>query len=167
MLDLWLIRHAQSLGNHDGSQSDSDLTADGEAQANEFARTLERERFDLVLASPLLRARRTAELSLPSASVVIEPRLRELVIASKGFLDVTRLDAKAIREFAAAKPDPEQETGRQFIARIREWLDALPSSGRVIAFTHFAVLRECLRQLREDLPPQRIEHCEIHRVTRS
>jgi len=166
VLDLWLIRHAQSLGNQDGSQADTDLTADGEAQARSLAREVETEQFDLVLASPLLRARRTAELALPNASVVIEPRLRELVVANKGFLDITRLDAKAIREIASAKPDPDQENGRQFIARIREWIEALPSSGRVIAFTHFAVLRECLRQLRPGLPPQRIDFCEIHRVTR-
>lgn len=168
MLDLWLIRHAQSQGNRDGSQDDSDLTSDGEAQAHTLARELEGEQFDLVLASPLLRARRTAELALPNASVVIEPRLRELVLLSKGFLDVTRLNATAIRELAtAAKHEPPQESGREFMARIREWIAELPSSGRVIAFTHFAVLRECLRQLRPGLPPQRIEFCEIHRVSRS
>jgi broad specificity phosphatase PhoE len=171
VLDLWLIRHAQSLGNvdgRDGSQADSDLSSDGEAQAHELARELAGEPFDLVLASPLLRARRTAELALPTASVVIEPRLRELVVPSKGFLDVTKLDAKAIRELAtAAKSEPERETGREFIARVREWIGALPSNGRVIAFTHFAVLRECLRQLQRGIPPQRIDYCRIHRVTRS
>jgi broad specificity phosphatase PhoE len=168
VLDLWLIRHAQSQGNLDGSQSDSDLSSDGEAQARTLARELEPEQFDLVLASPLLRARRTAELALPNASVVVEPRLRELVVVSKGFLDVTRLDAKAIRELATAtKSEPPEESGREFMARVREWIGALPSSGRVIAFTHFAVVRECLRQLRKGLPPQRIDFCEIHRVTRS
>jgi broad specificity phosphatase PhoE len=164
MLDLWLIRHAESLGNQDKSQADTDLSADGEAQARSLATELATEPFELVVTSPLLRARRTAELALPDTRVVIEPRLRELVVPNKSFFDVTRLDAKAIRELATAKNEPEYETGREFIARVREWLAGLPTAGRVVAFTHFAVLRECLRQLRPGTPPQRIDYCEIHRV---
>jgi broad specificity phosphatase PhoE len=165
MLDLWLIRHAESLGNQEGSQADTDLSADGEARALELATELGTEPFELVIASPLLRARRTAELALPGARVVLEPRLRELVMPNKSFFDVTRLDAKAIRELATSKSEPEYETGREFIARVREWIAGLPKSGRVVAFTHFAVVRECLRQLRPGIPPQKIEFCEIHRVS--
>lgn len=163
VFDLWLIRNAHTL---DG-QPDAGLSTDGEAQARTLATKLAGEHFDLVIASPLLSARRTAELALPDAKLVLEPRPRELLITSKALLDVTRLNPAAVRELTNNnKTEPHVETGREFIGRIRDWIGALPSEGRVIAFTHLATLRECLRQLRRGLPPKDIEHCQVHRVTR-
>ena len=40
----------------------------------------------------------------------------------------------------------------------------LPREGRVIAFTHFAVIRECVRLARRRPGPQVIGYCEVLRV---
>ncbi|HEU4701891.1 MAG TPA: histidine phosphatase family protein [Conexibacter sp.] len=64
--DLWLARHGETewsrAGRHTG-RTDVPLTADGERQAAALGERLRGAEFALVLASPLERARRTAELA--------------------------------------------------------------------------------------------------------
>lgn len=64
--ELWLVRHGETewsrTRRHTG-RSDLPLTADGEAKARALAPRLGAVAFDLVLASPLVRARHTAELA--------------------------------------------------------------------------------------------------------
>lgn len=65
-VELWLIRHGETDWSRDRrhtGRTDRPLTADGEASARSLATRLAGVRFDLVLASPLARAWRTAELA--------------------------------------------------------------------------------------------------------
>lgn len=63
---VWLLRHGETewslSGQHTGA-TDVPLTAAGEAAARRLRSDLEKCRFTRVLCSPLLRARRTAELA--------------------------------------------------------------------------------------------------------
>jgi broad specificity phosphatase PhoE len=76
---LWPIRHGQTEWSRDGrhtGRTDLPLLPEGEAAARSLAGRLHDERFDLVLTSPLERARRTATLAgFPDAEV--EPDLVE------------------------------------------------------------------------------------------
>lgn len=76
---LWLLRHGETEWSRSGQYTgltDIPLTPGGEAQAKAAASKLRPEGFDAVLTSPLLRARRTAELvGYPDARV--EPRAVE------------------------------------------------------------------------------------------
>lgn len=63
---LYLVRHGQTEWSRDGrhtSWTDLDLLPDGEAQATALRSRLDPAQFGLVLSSPRLRARRTAELA--------------------------------------------------------------------------------------------------------
>lgn len=64
--DVVLVRHGETewslSGRHTG-RTDLDLTPTGEAQAKAASTLLGDGRFDLVLTSPMRRARRTAELA--------------------------------------------------------------------------------------------------------
>lgn len=63
---LWLLRHGETEWSRDGNYTgltDLPLTSHGEQQARDAARHLEGIAFDLVLTSPLQRARKTAELA--------------------------------------------------------------------------------------------------------
>jgi broad specificity phosphatase PhoE len=164
--ELWLVRHGESQGNVDGSQADTPLSVRGEAQARSLGSILAAEEFALVFASPLVRARQTAELALPGAPIVIEPRLRELVTATKGFVDVRALGPERLKAFLERMRSEQagSETGQEFKDRVRSWLAQLPRSGRVIAFSHFGVVRECLGQLGSRRAPEIIDHCSIHRA---
>src|SRR5690242_148459 len=63
--EVWLVRHGETEWSRSGrhtSVTDLPLTAEGEEVARDLAPRLD-EHFDLVLTSPRLRARRTAELA--------------------------------------------------------------------------------------------------------
>lgn len=78
-LDVWLVRHGETQWARDGrhtSTTDVPLTPLGEAQARALRERLAQESFALVLTSPRIRARRTAELAgVPDA--VVEDDLAE------------------------------------------------------------------------------------------
>lgn len=64
MASLTLIRHAESQANRDGiwqGTQDGDLSSEGEASLDVLGKRLAGRRFDLVISSPLTRARRTTE----------------------------------------------------------------------------------------------------------
>ena len=72
-----LLRHGESVGNAQArwqGQSDYPLTERGRAQARALAERWESEavRFDLVIASPLVRARETAEIVAAALDVKVE-----------------------------------------------------------------------------------------------
>ena len=73
MGDVWLVRHGQtewSMSGRHTSTTDLALTADGESIAQTLAPRLAEASFELVLSSPRVRARRTAELAgFPAAEV--------------------------------------------------------------------------------------------------
>ena len=63
---LWLVRHGETEWSANGrhtSRTDLDLTPDGVSGAQSVAEKLRGTSFAHVLSSPLLRARRTAELA--------------------------------------------------------------------------------------------------------
>jgi probable phosphoglycerate mutase len=63
---VWLVRHGETewtLSRQHTSRTDVDLTAHGEEQARALGGVLGGRDFALVLTSPRLRARRTAELA--------------------------------------------------------------------------------------------------------
>lgn len=79
MTSLWLVRHGETEWSRDGrhtSTTDLPLTDKGVEVARSLAETLARQSFDLVLTSPLRRARTTAELA-GFADAEDEPDLRE------------------------------------------------------------------------------------------
>ena len=79
--ELWLARHGETewslSGRHTG-RTDVPLTAAGERQARALGERLRGASFALVLASPLARARRTAELAGFGDALALDEDLAEL-----------------------------------------------------------------------------------------
>jgi broad specificity phosphatase PhoE len=145
VLELWLIRHAESEGNRRGDQGDTPLSARGRSQAARLGARLRGIAFDAALSSDLQRCVQTAALSLPGAGLRCEPRLRELAAGPpERFLDLARLSQDELAALLAQPPLPPSETGSAFRDRLRQWRDELPARGRVVAFTHTLVIRELL-----------------------
>ncbi len=74
---ITVLRHGESVGNAESrwqGQADYPLTDTGRAQARALAKRWKNERakFDLVIASPLMRARETAEIIASALNVNIE-----------------------------------------------------------------------------------------------
>src|SRR5205085_9875857 len=85
-VDIYLIRHARAVAlGEQGIETDEDrpLTEDGVIQARQLADTLQKHgvELDAILTTPLLRARRTAEILLenwhgqPAPELIVESRL--------------------------------------------------------------------------------------------
>jgi probable phosphoglycerate mutase len=163
VLDLCLIRHAESLGNLTGDSADTDLTSNGEAQARALAPVLSAVDFDQVWSSPLRRARQTTAYALPHRVPILDPRLIELrTVPSIKFVDPA--DAAGLSALLLTTPEVS-ESGKEFMERIGSWRAALPGEGRVVVFTHFGVVREILAAfLGFGRAPQRIDHASIFRL---
>jgi broad specificity phosphatase PhoE len=155
---LILVRHGQSLWNAEGrlaGRADPPLTELGQRQAAATGRHLAAERAAApgppprVLASPLERALRTAELiaaALDVPEVVVDAQLVEL---DYGELDgtllaeVDRAQWQQWREDVAWRP-PGGETLLELHERIRVWCEGIAeaaSEGDVVAVTHVSPVK--------------------------
>ena len=140
---LLLVRHAQA----DQAAADGGLTELGATQASAVRDALRVEQRDLVVASPLRRARETAAVLRSDAEVLdtlqefdfgpAAPELREM---TAGRTDLT-----------IWRPDhgfPGGETLRAFKTRVAGTLEALVRDNpgrRVVAVTHAGVLDAAIR----------------------
>ena len=153
MLELWLIRHAQTVWNAEHriqGQSDAPLSERGLEQAARLAARLRDVPFDSVYSSDSRRALRTAEIALTGYEVTSDVRLRELsygTLEGKIRAEFGRAEEEA---FAAYRSDPYSvplpggESWRDLGVRVNTWLAELPSEGRVAAFSHGGTLRSVL-----------------------
>jgi broad specificity phosphatase PhoE len=141
--DVMLVRHGETewsrLGQHTGN-TDVELTEAGESQAKALAGVLGGRSFDLVLTSPMRRARQTAELA-DLTPYEIDDDLREW-----DYGELEGLTSSQIRE---RYPDwsiwygpwPGGETPEQVAGRadrvIRRVLRTPASSVALVAHGHF------------------------------
>jgi probable phosphoglycerate mutase len=140
--ELWLVRHGETEWSRDGkhtSTTDLPLTDQGEEVARSLAPRLTGS-FDLVLTSPRLRARRTAELSgHPEA----EP---DEDLAEWAYGDYEGRTTEEIRETVPdwtvwSHPCPGGETGDQVAARLDRVVERCQDVGRALVFGHGHALR--------------------------
>jgi 2,3-bisphosphoglycerate-dependent phosphoglycerate mutase len=176
---LWVVRHGESAGNVardladaagaamielDLRDMDVPLSELGERQARSlghwFRAMPEDERPEVVLASPYIRAVRTAELIGAAERVVVDERLREREF---GILD--RLTTFGIRERFPEQAEHRRILGKFYhrppggeswcdvILRLRSALDTISlhhADRRVLIVGHQVVVL-CLRYILEDL----------------
>ncbi|WP_346237526.1 histidine phosphatase family protein [Niabella insulamsoli] len=135
LLKVYLLRHGQTAWNADNNRycgrSDIPLTDLGIEQAEQVREQLKNIHMDAVYASPLLRARTTAEIA-SNQKVVTDDRLIEA--------DFGQWEQKTRAEFIAADPqsweawnrDPEiakagatGETGRQIVDRMNAFFNEM------------------------------------------
>lgn len=142
--EVWLVRHGETEWSRDHkhtSHTDIPLTDNGIATAGELAERLKGMTFDLVLSSPRLRARRTAELA-GFADAQVDADLVEW-----DYGDYEGVTTAEIRETVPGwtvwtHPCPGGETAEQVTARMDRVVDRLRSSGgRALVFSHGHALR--------------------------
>jgi broad specificity phosphatase PhoE len=162
-MTIFLVRHGETEWNRARRYqgwSDSALTARGVAQAaaiGQRLRALPEAAAAEIVASPIGRARRTAEIIAEglgrTAPLRFDDRLREISLGSwdgLGRADIrTRLGAK-FEEFEWYFHTPDGESYDGFAGRIAEWLREV-GDGPVIAVSHGVVTR-VLRGLYAGLP---------------
>ncbi len=140
--EVWLVRHGETEWSRDGrhtSTTDLPLTEDGEEVARSLTPRLT-DAFDLVLTSPRLRARRTAELAgHPEAEP--DPDLAEWAYG-----DYEGRTTEEIRETVPdwtvwTHPSPEGETAAEVSARLDRVVERCQGVQRSLVFGHGHGLR--------------------------
>jgi broad specificity phosphatase PhoE len=150
-MHLFLIRHGETDWNNEHriqGNTDTPLNANGIAQAKQLAARIAGEKIAALYASPLARARATAEIIADKAGValILDDRLKE-----KGLGD---LEGLTVDEFELRYPDlyrgwissadhfplPGEESPAQLRERIVAFLDDLrtrhTNGARVAIVTH-------------------------------
>ena len=166
---ILLVRHGETewnLQRRNQGRFDSPLTGRGVAQAEAIGRlvgTLPNVAAARIVASPLGRARRTAEIIRthiePAPELLLDERLRELSLGSWDGLTYQEIavcspgifDGDSGAEWCFRSPDGEPFDA--FAARIGEWLREAVEAPFVIAVTHGVVSR-ILRGVYGGLPRQ-------------
>ena len=147
-----VLRHAPTVWNGEGrlqGTTDIPLSADGEAAAKTWRLPATADRWKRV-CSPLIRARRTAELVQPSAPVTVDSRLREMSFGSWEGKSVAQLRAEGGETFAAAERlgldfhPPGGESPRMTMERLAAWAREIAAGEPVVAVTHKAAIRALL-----------------------
>jgi len=137
--ELWVIRHGETEWSRDGlhtSHTELELTAAGEEVARKLAERLEGVEFDLVLSSPRVRARRTAELA-GFTDIDLDEDLTEW-----DYGDYEGRTTPDIREEVPgwtvwSHPSPGGESAEQVSERLdRVVAKVRAHGGRVLVFSH-------------------------------
>ena len=162
-MTIFLVRHGETEWNRARRYqgwSDSPLTEDGIAQAEAIGRrlrTLPEAAAAEIVASPIGRARRTAEIIAQclghTAPLRFDERLREISLGSWDGLDRRDIRSRmgaGFEEFEWYFQTPDGESYDGFAGRIAGWL-AEQEGGPVIAVSHGVVTR-VLRGLYANLP---------------
>ena len=167
---IYLLRHGETVANHDGrlqGRSDSRLTLKGLAQVRVIGTLLAHKivepwRFSVV-SWPLGRARQTAAivcraLGLDPATVCCDQRLTEISFGQWEGLLIAEVEANAPGAWAKREADrwtfapPGGESYAMVAERVGGWLGEQAPEARLIVVCHGAVSR-VLRGLYAGLPP--------------
>lgn len=142
---IWLVRHGETewskSGQHTG-RTDIPLTAAGEHQAKALGRHLASRRFELVLTSPLGRARETCRLAGHGDAAEVSEDLLEWnygVWEGRRTADI-RIEQPGWSIWTT--PIPQGETVEQVGERVRRVIERADAvAGDVALFAHAHVLR--------------------------
>jgi probable phosphoglycerate mutase len=164
--ELWLVRHGETEWSRDHrhtSVTDLALTEEGERVAQGLPERLAGHVFDLVLTSPRVRARRTAELAGFADADVDE----DLVEWAYG--DYEGVTTVEIRETVPGwtvwtHPTPGGETAEEVATRLDRVVTRAREAERVLVFGHGHALR-ALTARWLDLPASAGRHFRLDTAT--
>ena len=156
-MKIYLVRHGETDWNQAGllqGQTDIALNAQGLEQAREAAERLKEVPFEIAFCSPLIRAKRTAEIIIGERSVTLttDERLRELNFGPWEGVDIRSIKDAASQPFTnpgSYIPPVGAESFAQLYKRSSEFVDQvlLPLEGTyetVLVVAHGGVNRSIL-----------------------
>jgi broad specificity phosphatase PhoE len=170
-----LLRHAPTAWNEAGrlqGLTDTALSVAGEAAARSWRLPAPADGWRR-LASPLARARRTAELIRPAAFVTVDSRLREMSFGDwegRTLADLRITGGAAFVEVESKGLDfqpPGGESPRAAMLRLGSWTVEIATAGDpVVAVAHKAVIRALLALATgwdmTGKPPIRLDWRSVH-----
>ncbi|MFQ5522248.1 MAG: histidine phosphatase family protein [Acidimicrobiia bacterium] len=157
MKEIVFIRHAESQANTDGvwnGRTDGPLSEAGEASLEPLGERLRGQHFDVVISSPLIRARRTAAAF--ADEVVIDERFVEIDLGrweGMAFDDVIKHHGEELRQVLETRTLPMggtgesiEEAGRRALAAVDDLAATLEEDQRAAVVTHGGFLQSVLHR---------------------
>ncbi len=146
-MKLWVVRHCSTENSEKkifSGRTDVPLSARGIAEAARLAEALGGTAFGLVLSSPLLRARATAEaIAGGRIPIRFDDRLKERDFGDFEMTSCAREDGRAFR-YNFAMRYPHGESNLEVAARVYPLLDELKKNCTekdILLVTHGSVCR--------------------------
>lgn len=128
-MKIYYVRHGQTDWNFEkkmqGGESERDLNNTGIEQAKKTAEELKDIKYDIILCSPMNRAKQTAKIINENRNVpiVIDDRIRERKLGKlEGHNIIEELEGK-IWDYNCNYKIPEGEDLEEFQARVLEFLE--------------------------------------------
>lgn len=151
---IGIIRHGRTAWNKEGrAQGHSDIPLDenGLAEATKLAERLEKEEWDIIFSSNLLRAKQTAEViaeRMGNKQILLEPRLREV---SGGQIEGTTEEERILKWGNDWRElDLGMETAESVLARGLSAIEELTkehSNKNVLIVSHGSFISHILKEL--------------------
>lgn len=141
--EVWLIRHGETEWSRDGkhtSVTELELTEEGTRVARGLPEKLAGVDFDLVLTSPRLRARRTAELA-GYADAEVDEDLAEWAYGEYEGVSTVEIRESVPDWSVWTHPVPGGESAAQVAKRLDRVVDRSATHSRVLLFGHGHALR--------------------------
>ncbi|MEH6671632.1 histidine phosphatase family protein [Halopseudomonas sp.] len=169
MASLWFMRHAETDFNRYNlwmGRTDHGLNENGLEQARRAGMAMSVVKLAFIYASPLLRARQTAQIVAASQSepppVVLLDGLVERRFGTFEGLVKTENRRKLMES------DPTVEALEVVVARLQQAVDAIDVSGPVLIVSHSAVFQCLVKQLGFTPKPcrTRIGNAEVVELSR-
>lgn len=160
-----LVRHGETIGESSirfHGRNDVPLSDVGRSQMRSVAMRLDGRVFDLVLTSPLARARESAEIAAPAVAPQVDPRLREIDFGEWEGLTAEEIEARdpeLFREWQRRLADfdyPGGEVRSKFRERVAESAEAIASAPAesILVVVHKGVIRQICSHISGEILPE-------------
>ena len=127
-MKIYLVRHGQCNSNLKRiyNSTDEDLNENGIEQAKELARRINKMDYDIVISSPLLRAKHTAEIiNVKNKEIIYDERLREREPGSLEGQSFDNTDREGYWNYYNDKKYGTEESIPHLFERVNEFLNEL------------------------------------------
>ncbi len=145
-MKIYLVRHGQcnSNLNYVYNVKDEDINEKGIEEAEQLREKIKNIDYDIIISSPLLRAKHTAEIiNVKDKNIIVDERIRE---REHGVLEGTSIDSIDKEDFYNYYSKNRYENAESFaelVERVSEFLDELEKENydNALIVAHNGVIR--------------------------
>ncbi len=126
-MKLYIVRHGQVPHNalHQYNTADEDLTELGISQAVELSEKIKNKHFDIIISSPLIRAKHTAEIIANNREIFYDDRIKERSCGSLSGQPLEVTNREEYWNYYTTIQYGTSENIQEFFKRVYNFLDEL------------------------------------------
>lgn len=126
-MKVYIVRHGQVPHNalHQYNTIDEDLTEYGVSQAVELSEKIKNKQFDIIISSPLIRAKHTAEIIAQNREILYDDRIKERSCGSLSGQPLEVTNREEYWNYYTTIQYGTSENIQEFFKRVYNFLDEL------------------------------------------